>query len=75
MARRKSTSNQLWADISKRLREMAPEHCETIEEAVRHSETLSSAFGMAPASAEDYSFCPTCQRVCWHGVCRVCQQQ
>jgi uncharacterized protein YtpQ (UPF0354 family) len=69
---RKSTYDQLVDSISKRLREMAPENCQTIEEAVRNDQTLSNTFGMMPSSAADYSYCPN-GHVCWHGVCQVCE--
>jgi len=68
---RKSRYDQLVESISKRLKEMAPENCQTIEEAVRNDQTLSEAFGTAPSSEADYSTCPN-GHVCWHGICYVC---
>jgi len=70
---RKSTYDQLVESISKRLEEMAPENCETIEEAAKHAETLANAGLAAPSSVEDFSYCPTCKHPCWHGVCQVCK--
>lgn len=70
---RQSKREQLVASIDKRLQQMAPENCATIEEALRNDATLANAGLAAPSSAADYSYCPDCKRVCWHGVCRVCK--
>jgi hypothetical protein len=70
---RKSKYDQLVESIGKRLRAMAPENCETIEEALRNDQTLADMGLAAPSSAEDYSYCPDCGHVCWHGVCRACE--
>jgi uncharacterized protein with PIN domain len=70
---RKSKYDQLVDSISKRLQEMAPENCQTIEEALRNDEILANAGLAAPSSAADYSYCPDCGHVRWHGVCQVCK--
>lgn len=43
----------------------------TIEQALTDDQIISDAFG-TPSSAEDYSYCPQCQRVRWLGTCVEC---
>jgi uncharacterized protein with PIN domain len=69
---RKSKYDQLVDALRERLREMAPENCTSVEQAVQNDQILSTVFGTVPSQATDYSRCPTCQRVCWHEVCQVC---
>lgn len=69
----KSKRDQLVASIDKRLREMAPENCRTIEEAAAHAATLAEMGLAAPSNIKDFSYCVGCGKPCWHGECRVCQ--
>ncbi len=71
---RKSNYDKLVDSIGKRLKEMAPENCETIEEAVRNDNRLVNA-GLAgfPSTAQDYTYCPTCNRPAYRGICYGCK--
>lgn len=70
---RKSKYDQMVDSISNRLKAMAPENCQTIEEALQHATTLSDMGLCAPATLDDFSYCVTCGKPCWHGVCHVCK--
>ncbi len=70
---RKSKYDQLVDSIGKRLREMAPENCETIEQAVSNDQVLADAGLAAPSTAADYSLCPSCKRPAYRGICAKCK--
>lgn len=69
---RKSNRDQMVDSIRKRLRDMAPENCETVEEAAANAALLAEMGLAAPSTINDFSSCSVCGRPCWHGVCQVC---
>lgn len=72
---RKSNYDKQVDAISKRLKEMDHKNFDTVESAMESDNILVAAGLAAPVAEEEYSYCPECRGVCWHGSCSRCGYQ
>jgi hypothetical protein len=67
---RKSEYDKLVEKISKQIRAMAPENCDSIEQVLANDKILADAGLAAPSTAADYTICANCGHPAYHGICR-----